>query len=241
MVKMYRFQRLMVAAAVIIWAVFAGRLVYKGIKGETMDVVDTFCENVYYDISADISAAGKLDNGMSDTVKKLMMTQMAKTIGLNRYNITEDENGIYLTQNSVNGNVDISIKKADAGEYFRTSVQLYKGFDSVTDYEKLIKDVFDEYGINTHVTVSMKGSVAGDMSQYDKSEVSGNMLKMLGAKTVTTGQIQDSYVVYAYAKSVKDSVSIGKNRINVNITMNYDETRGVTDIQLSTPIYNEDF
>ena len=241
MVKVYRFQRLMVAAAVIIWAVFAGRLVYKGIKGETMDVVDTFCENVYYDISADVSATGKLDSGMSDTAKKLMMTQMAKTIGLNRYNITEDETGIYLTQNSVNGNVDISIKKTDAGEYFKTSVQLYKGFDSVTDYEKLIKDVLDEYGINTHVTVSMKGSIAGDMSQYDKSEISGNMLKMLGAKTVTTGQIQDSYVVYAYAKSVKDSVSIGKNKINVNITMNYDETRGVTDIQLSTPIYNEDF
>lgn len=241
MVKIYRFQRLMIAAAVIIWAVFAGRLVYKGIKGETMDVVDTFCENVYYDISADISATEKLGNDMSDTAKKLMMTQMAKTIGLNRYNITEDETGIYLTQNSVNGNVDISIKKTDSGEYFKISVQLYKGFDSVTDYEKLIKDVLDDYGINTHVTVSMKGSIAGDMSQYDKSEVSGNMLKMLGAKTVTTGQIQDSYVVYAYAKSVKDSVSIGKNKINVNITMNYDETRGVTDIQLSTPIYNEDF
>lgn len=44
MVKIYRVQRLMIAAAVIIWAVFAGRLVYKGIKGETMDVVDTFCE-----------------------------------------------------------------------------------------------------------------------------------------------------------------------------------------------------
>ena len=241
MVKIYRFQRLMVAAAVIIWAVFAGRLVYKGIKGETMDVVDTFCENVYYDISADVSATGKLDSDMSDTAKKLMMTQMAKTIGLNRYNITENETGIYLTQNSVNGNVDISIKKTDAGEYLKTSVQLYKGFDSVTDYEKLIKDVLDEYGINTHVTVSMKGSIAGDMSQYDKSEISGNMLKMLGAKTVTTGQIQDSYVVYAYAKSAKDSVSIGKNKININITMNYDETRGVTDIQLSTPIYNEDF
>ena len=112
---------------------------------------------------------------------------------------------------------------------------------NMPDYEKLMKQVLEEYGIDTHVTVSMKGSIAGDMSQYDKSEVSGRMLKMLGAKTVTTGQIQDSYVVYAYAKSVKDSVSIGKNKINVNITMNYDETRGVTDIQLSTPIYNEDF
>ena len=229
MVKIYRFQRLMIAAAVIIWAVFAGRLVYKGIKGETMDVVDTFCENVYYDISADISATGKLDNGMSDTAKKLMMTQMAKALGLNRYNITEDETGIYLT------------KKSSTGEYFITDIELYKGFESTSDYEKLMKQVLEEYGIDTHVTVSMKGSIAGDMSQYDKSDVSGRMLKMLGAKTVTTGQIQDSYVVYAYAKSVKDSVSIGKNKINVNITMNYDETRGVTDIQLSTPIYNEDF
>ena len=78
---------------------------------EILDVVDTFCENVYYDISADISATGKLDNGMSDTAKKLMMTQMAKTLGLNRYNITEDETGIYLTQQSVNGSADISIKE----------------------------------------------------------------------------------------------------------------------------------
>ncbi len=27
-------------------------------------------------------------------------------------------------------------------------------------------------------------------------------------------------------KAIKDSVSIGKNKINVNITMNYDETEG---------------
>lgn len=241
MVKIYRFQRLMIAAAVIVWAVFAGRLVYNGVKGETMDVVDTFCENVYYDLSADISAAGKIDGDMSDTAKKLMMTQMAKTLGLNRYNITEDETGIYLTQESVNGNADISIKKSSAGEYFTTDIELYKGFESASDYEKLIKQVLEEYGIDTIVSVSMKGSVDGDMSQYDKSEISSRMLKMLGAKTVTTGQIQDSYVVYAYAKSVKDSVSIGKNKINVNITMNYDETRGVTEIQLSTPIYNDDF
>lgn len=146
MVRIYRFQRLLIAAAVIIWAVFAGRLVYKGIKGEAMDVVDTFCENVYYDISADISATGKLDNGMSDTAKKLMMTQMAKTLGLNRYNITEDETGIYLTQQSVNGSADISIKKSSTGEFFITDIELYKGFESTSDYEKLMKQVLEEYG-----------------------------------------------------------------------------------------------
>ena len=124
---------------------------------------------------------------------------------------------------------------------FKPVQLIYQHPEKVMNPKWKMKQVLEEYGIDTHVTVSMKGSIAGDMSQYDKSEVSGRMLKMLGAKTVTTGQIQDSYVVYAYAKSVKDSVSIGKNKINVNITMNYDETRGVTDIQLSTPIYNEDF
>ena len=159
----------------------------------------------------------------------------------NAYYISEDDTVIGHIQYSVIGSSDLSIKKSSTGEYFITDIELYKGFESTSDYEKLMKQVLEEYGIDTHVTVSMKGSIAGDMSQYDKSEVSGKMLKMLGAKTVTTGQIQDSYVVYAYAKSVKYFFFIGKNKINVNITMNYDETRGVTDIQLSTPIYNEDF
>ena len=55
-----------------------------------------------------------------------MMTQMAKTLGLNRYNITEDETGIYLTQQSVNGSADISIKKSSTGEYFITDIELYR-------------------------------------------------------------------------------------------------------------------
>ena len=43
MVRIYRFQRLLIAADVFIGAVFAGRIVYKGKTGEEMVVVDTFC------------------------------------------------------------------------------------------------------------------------------------------------------------------------------------------------------
>ena len=42
-------------------------------------------------------------------------------------------------------------------------------------------------------------------------------------------------------KDVKDSISLGKKKINVNITMNYDESRNMTDITLSTPVYSGDF
>ena len=48
-------------------------------------------------------------------------------------------------------------------------------------------------------------------------------------------------MVNAYTKDVKDSISLGKKKINVNITMNYDEIRNMTDITLSTPVYSGDF
>ena len=87
----------------------------------------------------------------------------------------------------------------------------------------------------------MKGSAIGDMSDKDRDNLADRMLKMLGAKTVTSGKVQDSYMVYAYTKDVKDSISLGKKKINVNITMNYDEIRNMTDITLSTPVYSGDF
>lgn len=241
MVKIYRFQRLMIIAAVIIWAAFATKIVLEGIKGEKGNVVDTFCDNVYYDLSACISAEGQITKNITIGTQKLLLVEMAEKLGINRYNITEDDKGMHLSQNSVNGAVQIDIVNTDSGDYLKTEVILYKGFESVESYQKILSDGFDNLGIDTQVTISMKGSVLGTMQIHDRNEMADRMLDMLGAKEVASGNIEDSYVVYAYSKAVGDSVKLGKKKINVNITMNYDETREVTDIQLSTPIYNEDF
>ena len=116
-----------------------------------------------------------------------------------------------------------------------------KGFECAECYRDIIKESFEDYGVDTCVTVSMKGSAIGDMSDKDRDNLADRMLKMLDAKTVTSGKVQDSYMVYAYTKDVKDSISLGKKKINVNITMNYDEIRNMTDITLSTPVYSGDF
>ncbi len=241
MVKIYRFQRLMIIAAVIIWAVFATKIIVDGINGEKGNVVDTFCDNVYYDLSACISANGKITKNMTAATQKLLLVEMAEKLGINRYNITEDDKGMNLSQNSVNGAVQIDIVNTDSGNYLKTEVILYKGFESVESYQKILSDGFDNLGIDTQVTISMKGSVLGDMQVHDRNEMAARMLNMLGAKEVASGNIQDSYVVYAYSKAVGDSVKIGKKKININITMNYDEINNITNIQLATPVYNEDF
>lgn len=241
MVKIYRFQRLMIIAAVIIWAAFATKIVLEGIKGEKGNVVDTFCDNVYYDLSACISAEGQITKNITIGTQKLLLVEMAEKLGINRYNITEDDKGMHLSQNSVNGAVQIDIVNTDSGDYLKTEVILYKGFESVESYQKILSDGFDNLGIDTQVTISMKGSVLGTMQIHDRNEMADRMLDMLGAKEVASGNIEDSYVVYAYSKAVGDSVKLGKKKINVNITMNYDEINNITNIQLATPVYNEDF
>lgn len=241
MVKIYRFQRLMIIAAVIIWTAFATKIVLEGIKGEKGNVVDTFCDNVYYDLSACISAEGQITKNITIGTQKLLLVEMAEKLGINRYNITEDDKGMHLSQNSVNGAVQIDIVNTDSGDYLKTEVILYKGFESVESYQKILSDGFDNLGIDTQVTISMKGSVLGTMQIHDRNEMADRMLDMLGAKEVASGNIEDSYVVYAYSKAVGDSVKLGKKKINVNITMNYDEINNITNIQLATPVYNEDF
>lgn len=245
MVKAYRFQRLMIIAAFIVWAGFAAKIVVGGIKGETSNVSDTFCENVYYDLKAEISGVGKLGSGKDRlggrSADKMMLVAIADKLGISRYEIQEDDEGIFLSQNSVNGSVDIYVRETEQGDYLKISVQLNKGFECAECYRDIIKESFEDYGVDTCVTVSMKGSAIGDMSDKDRDNLADRMLKMLDAKTVTSGKVQDSYMVYAYTKDVKDSISLGKKKINVNITMNYDEIRNMTDITLSTPVYSGDF
>ena len=231
----------MIIAAVIIWAAFATKIVLEGIKGEKGNVVDTFCDNVYYDLSACISAEGQITKNITIGTQKLLLVEMAEKLGINRYNITEDDKGMHLSQNSVNGAVQIDIVNTDSGDYLKTEVILYKGFESVESYQKILSGEFDNLGIDTQVTISMKGSVLGTMQIHDRNEMADRMLDMLGAKEVASGNIEDSYVVYAYSKAVGDSVKLGKKKINVNITMNYDEINNITNIQLATPVYNEDF
>ena len=95
MVKAYRFQRLMIIAALIVWAGFAAKIVVGGIKGETSNVSDTFCENVYYDLKAEISGVGKLgsrqDRLGGRSADKMMLVAIADKLGISLSYLTKIE------------------------------------------------------------------------------------------------------------------------------------------------------
>ena len=56
-------------------------------------------------------------------------------------------------------------------------------------------------------------------------------------KEIQSRKTMDMFVVYAYDRSEKDYVMLGKKKININISMEYDETEDKTLVYMSSPVY----
>lgn len=241
MVKFYKIQRFFVFLAIAVWGVSAF-LLLKNSKVEEDGMVETFCENVTYNRRVEIGGMGELSlDDRASSSKKMILMEIAKKLNVKKYSINEDENGIVLYQNSKNGEVNLEIKNKDEKEYLKINVTLKDGFESIDSYRTVLEECFDDYGVNTDVTVNMKGAAIGNLTDVQRENLANRILESCGAKKVLDGNSDEAYIVYGYDKNYKNYVNIGKNKVNVNIIISYNEEDCLTEIQLASPITNNDF
>ena len=50
-------------------------------------------------------------------------------------------------------------------------------------------------------------------------------LEKLGAKIVTQNRTDDLYVIYGYDDEIDEYINVGRGKVNVCISINYDEIR----------------
>lgn len=51
----------------------------------------------------------------------------------------------------------------------------------------------------------------------------------------------DLYVIYGYDDEIDEYINVGRGKVNVCISVNYDEIEDVTCVYFSTPMNNQDF
>ena len=68
-----------------------------------------------------------------------------------------------------------------------------------------------------------------------------DMLDMMNAKLSVGRHMEDVYTVYAYNKGIKNYIMIGKDKVNVNICIGYDEEKNETTVYLATPMNMQDY
>lgn len=252
----FLFQKAAVVTAGILWLITAARVFWTtGANVENQKVISAFGSNSYREVSAEIASYGKYGSmELTDTAKEIILEKAAEKIGIQRYAISDSpqENGNVktLSQNSENGDVLCKFITFEKGmedetveyeQYLYLGITLKNSVDAAFTYEKIVKEIMEEMQIDTEVTVNLKGELQGELSEEHKERLSQQMLDKMNADLSVSRHMDDVYTVYAYDKDIRHYIMIGKDKVNVNICINYDETRNITSVYLATPINTQDY
>ena len=96
-------------------------------------------------------------------------------------------------------------------------------------------------GINTCVNVNLTGEIAGRLYGDNCRAYTESLMEKAGAKQVYAKEYDGIYTAYGYNKKMDEWVNIGGKKVNVNVTVNYNEQTGKSVIHLATPIMQQDF
>lgn len=241
-------------SAMIIWLVLCVTVITDSVKAlnEKENVVEAFCNVVYSDLNSNVSVKGYYGNiEMSDRAKCIILEEIADKIGINRYTIINNQDGcISLMQQSVNGDVlikFITLSKEAANQvveynqYICMDLTLKGAISSTETYRQLFKQIAEEYRLNTNVNVDLCGNVQGEMTYEQMKELKNTLMDQINGKEKSQHYSDGVYTVYGYDKNIDSYILIGRDKINVNITMNYDEINDETVVHLASPINNQDY
>ena len=245
-------QKTAVVIAGILWLITAARVFWNTPQtGAQENVLSAFGSASYKEVCADISAYGKYGSmELTDTAKEIILEKAAEKIGINRYTIEQTSRDnvetMQLSQNGENGSVlcrfiTIHQENVEYEQYLYIGVTLKNTVDASFTYEKLIRQIMEEMQIDTEVNVNLKGQIHGALTDTQKEQFAQDMLDMMNAKLSVGRHMEDVYTVYAYNKGIKNYIMIGKDKVNVNICIGYDEEKNETTVYLATPMNMQDY
>ena len=202
--------------------------------------------------------------------KEKLVKNIASALGItSSYGLAtvyeEEVNTTVLSKNSVNGSVTIKAITQEqqgtdntatedeqaydsttesglaANQYVYVNITVNNDMDCASSYRELVEGVFDAMGIQGNVNMNLVGSLEGALNSTEKNELANGLLDRLGAKVVTENRDNDIFTIYAYSKGAGSYITIGGNKINMNIAIGYDEEQDRTKVYLASPINSLDY
>lgn len=155
--------------------------------------------------------------------------------------VTENADSPAVTEPQVTGNTNGLEGTQPQAQYVYVNITVYNNIDCAVSYRELIEGMFDAMGIQGNVNMNLVGSIEGTLNSTEKNELADGLLDRLGAKVVTENRDSDIFTIYAYSKGAGSYITIGGNKINMNIAIGYDEEQDRTKVYLASPINSLDY
>lgn len=253
----YLYKRVAIYIGVALWLITVVKIVWFDNTATLPvdNIVTAFNKASLMEMSASIEGFG--DYGilyLSEDAKETILKDIANNIGINNYSIEttrEDDNSTTtLSQTGVNGEVICKLVTVEnvieqnviqAKQYIYINIILNNSIEPAFSYEKKVKGIFENLGIDTTVTVNLKGSVKGKLDIALKNSIANSLVDSMDINVVTENKTDDLYTIYGYTSDIDEYITVSTNKINVNIMMNYNEQKDVTNVYVATPISSEDY
>lgn len=249
----HAFHKVAIICALVLWIITAVRVVINEYKNAGKEeIITAFNSDAYTDMEAVIGVYGKYGNiNITDNAKKLILEDIAREIGVEKYVINDSKDGKtskkILSKSSVNGDVECQfvtvgeIPEAECNQYISIQVTLFDSVEAAFAYEKVLDKIVKKLDMDCDVTVNLKGEIPGKLTDGMKDILADTMIGDINADIVTQNRDAQLYTVYAYDKDIDGFIKLGKDKVNVNLSIAYDEIDNVTCVYLATPINNMDY
>jgi len=256
-VRGYLYKRIAIYIGVALWLMTLVKIIWFNDTATlpVNNIVTAFNKASLLEMSASIEAFGEYGVlYLSQDAKDTILKDIAAKVGINNYSIEttrEDDNSTTtLSQTGQNGEVICKLVTVEtvveqnviqAKQYIYIDVILNNSVESAFSYEKIVKDIVKNLKIDTTVTVNLKGSVKGRLDISLKDSIANSFINLMNINVVAENKTDDLYTIYGYTSDIDEYINVSSNKINVNIMMNYDETKDETNVYVATPISSEDY
>ncbi len=239
-------------AVIVLWAVLTAVYMTNMGRARKVSISTAFTDSAggeeWCELDTYIEGYGKFGVCyLTQEEKERLVENIASALGITSSyglaTVCEDEvNTTVLSKESVNGSVTIkAITQEPQAQYVYVNITVYNNIDCAVSYRELVEGMFDAMGIQGNVNMNLVGSLEGALNSTEKNELADGLLDRLGAKVVTENRDNDIFTIYAYSKGAGSYITIGGNKINMNIAIGYDEEQDRTKVYLASPINSLDY
>ncbi len=245
-----------ISIAVLLWMITLTMIYYYNKSEKTQETLVMAINQISLnEMQATLEGFGYYcDVYLSEEAKKTFVKDIGYELGLNYCDITTERDGeiatTILTKNGANAKTEIKLitreqkiseNAIESHQYLLIQIDLGNNVDAAIYYQKVLKEIYEELGIDADVTVNFCGNMEGMADLAIKNMIADQLLAQTDAKIVAENRSDELYTIYAYTEKVADYMKLGNKKINLNICSYYDENNQKTYFNVATPIISTDY
>ena len=192
------------------------------------------------------------DEYINEMRARQILDNIALELGMNSSYMYDAENvpGKYiykLSKEGKNSKVKIELTTVEEQEsenvisqrsYITVNMEIRNSLESGFYYKNLLERIMNGKEKKENTFLLIQGKMRGETDLEE--EITGKISEKLGAEKVMENT-KDGYNYYGYVEGIKNYISIGKSKINLNIAYSYDEKEDMTNVYIGSPIVNYDY